>query len=131
MGRWPTRRRKTRLIEVLEDTGTKTLRYLYDFGDGWEHTIKIERLLNPMPSVDYPVPSGPQDGAHPKTSVARSATPSFSKRSQARSMSAMLSSPNGTTFDPNHLDFEAVNEEIEALAKKWARKPRPKKTRPA
>jgi hypothetical protein len=26
--------RKTRLIDVLEDTGTKTLKYLYDFGDG-------------------------------------------------------------------------------------------------
>ena len=34
--------RKTRLIDVLEDVGTKTLKYLYDFGDGWEHTVKIE-----------------------------------------------------------------------------------------
>jgi hypothetical protein len=36
-------RRKARLGDVLEDIGTKTLRYLYDFGDGWEHTIKVER----------------------------------------------------------------------------------------
>src|SRR5450755_1288446 len=26
----------------LDDIGAKTLRYIYDFGDGWEHTIKIE-----------------------------------------------------------------------------------------
>jgi hypothetical protein len=39
--------RKARLIDVLEDVGTKTLRYLYDFGDGWEHTVKGECLLDP------------------------------------------------------------------------------------
>jgi Plasmid pRiA4b ORF-3-like protein len=39
--------RKARLGDVLEDIGTKKLVYLYDFGDGWEHTIKIERLVDP------------------------------------------------------------------------------------
>ena len=39
---------------MLEDAGTKTLRYLYDFGDGWEHTIKIERMTEPEPGVAYP-----------------------------------------------------------------------------
>src|SRR5215207_8911618 len=34
--------RKARLDGVLADAGAKTLRYLYDFGDGWEHTIKLE-----------------------------------------------------------------------------------------
>src|SRR4029077_7531466 len=37
---------KARLGDILEDIGTKTLKYLYDFGDGWEHTIKIERLID-------------------------------------------------------------------------------------
>jgi hypothetical protein len=40
--------RKARLIDVLEDTATKTLRYLYDFGDGWGHTIKIEPIAAPQ-----------------------------------------------------------------------------------
>jgi hypothetical protein len=39
---------------VLEDVGTKTLRYLYDFGDGWEHTIKIERIMDAVPGIAYP-----------------------------------------------------------------------------
>ena len=46
--------RKARLGDVLEDIGTKTLRYLYDFGDGWEHTIKVERLIDPEPGALYP-----------------------------------------------------------------------------
>ena len=46
--------RKARLGDVLEDIGTKKLVYLYDFGDGWEHTIYVERLVDPEPGVLYP-----------------------------------------------------------------------------
>ena len=46
--------RKARLGDILEDIGTKSLAYLYDFGDGWEHTIKIEHLADPEPGVLYP-----------------------------------------------------------------------------
>ncbi|MDO8877182.1 MAG: plasmid pRiA4b ORF-3 family protein [Pseudolabrys sp.] len=53
-GDGPLDARKARLDDVLEDLGTKTLRYLYDFGDGWEHTLKIERLADPQPGVGYP-----------------------------------------------------------------------------
>ena len=34
--------------------GTMTLRYIYDFGDDREHTIKVERLIDPLPEVAYP-----------------------------------------------------------------------------
>lgn len=47
--------RKARLIDVLEDVGTKTIKYLYDFGDGWEHTIKVERVTEAVPGTAYPV----------------------------------------------------------------------------
>src|SRR5216683_1647785 len=53
-GDGPLDARKARLVDVLEDVGTKTLRYLYDFGDGWEHTIKIERIADAVPGVAYP-----------------------------------------------------------------------------
>ena len=46
--------RKARLGDILENIGTKSLKYLYDFGDGWEHTIKIERLIDPEPGILYP-----------------------------------------------------------------------------
>jgi len=43
-GDGPLDARKVRLVDVLEETGAKTLKYLYDFGDGWEHTVKLERI---------------------------------------------------------------------------------------
>jgi hypothetical protein len=33
--------------------GGKTFRYVYDFGDHWEHKIKVEKVL---PPDSYPVP---------------------------------------------------------------------------
>lgn len=29
--------------------------YEYDFGDGWEHTVQLEKVLAPDPAVRYPV----------------------------------------------------------------------------
>jgi len=54
-GEGPLDAKKARLIDVLEDAGTKTLKYLYDFGDGWEHTVKVERITDAIPGVAYPV----------------------------------------------------------------------------
>src|SRR5215211_855401 len=53
-GDGPLDARKARLVDVLEETGAKTLKYLYDFGDGWEHTIKVERIAEAVPGLAYP-----------------------------------------------------------------------------
>jgi pRiA4b ORF-3-like protein len=34
---------KARLVDVLEDVGARSLKYLYDFGDGWEHSVRTHR----------------------------------------------------------------------------------------
>ena len=87
----PLDARKARLISVLEDVGTKTLRYIYDFGDGWEHTIKIEGIADASPGVAYPRLVEATGRCPPKTSAARGAMPSFSKRSATPSTSVMPS----------------------------------------
>jgi len=50
----PADARKVTLLNILEDTGTKSFKYLYDFGDGWQHSIKIERVEPALPGNTYP-----------------------------------------------------------------------------
>ena len=45
---------KTTLAEVIEDTGARTINYLYDFGDSWDHKIKIGKISDPVPGELYP-----------------------------------------------------------------------------
>ena len=44
---------KTTLGQVIA-TGKKTINYIYDFGDNWEHRIKIGRITDPVPGELYP-----------------------------------------------------------------------------
>ena len=33
---------------------TRKFRYVYDFGDGWQHDIEFERIVEREPKVKYP-----------------------------------------------------------------------------
>jgi len=45
--------RKVRVGEVLGDVGSK-LRWDYDFGDGWEHDVVVEAIVDSDPKLRYP-----------------------------------------------------------------------------
>ena len=45
---------KATLLSVIEDVGVKTMRYIYDFGDDWQHTIKVERIFADVPGLAQP-----------------------------------------------------------------------------
>ena len=45
--------RRARLNQVLSKPKKKII-YEYDFGDGWEHEILLEKILQPDPAVRYP-----------------------------------------------------------------------------
>ena len=124
--------RKARLGDVLGDIGTKTLRYLYDFGDGWEHTIKVERLTGPEPSVLYPrliEASGrcpPEDCGGPwgyadLLEVIKDPT---------HERYAELTEWIADDFDPNIVDAARLTGAVAALANTWSRKPASKRARP-
>jgi hypothetical protein len=51
--------RTTHLFMVLGKVGAKAV-YTYDFGDGWEHAIVVEKVLPPEPGVAYPTCVGGQ-----------------------------------------------------------------------
>jgi hypothetical protein len=121
--------RKARLIDALEDT--KKLRYLYDFGDGWEHTIKVERLIDPEPGVLYPrliEATGrcpPEDVGGPwgyADLLDAIRDPKHERHAELKDWIA-------DDFDPNAVDTQCLTEEVTALAKSWSRKPPAKRTR--
>ena len=45
--------RTVRLFSVLGKVGAKAV-YTYDFGDGWEHAIAVEKVLSPEAGHAYP-----------------------------------------------------------------------------
>jgi hypothetical protein len=129
-GDGPLDARKARLIDALEDT--KTLRYLYDFGDGWEHTIKVEHLIDPEPGVLYPrliEATGrcpPEDVGGPwgyAELLDAIHDPRHERHGELKEWIA------DDDFDPNAVDARWLSGEVAALAKLWSRKPPAKRTR--
>ena len=124
--------RKARLGDILEDIGTKTLKYLYDFGDGWEHTIKIERLVDPKPGMLYPSlieakgHCPPEDVGGPwgyGELLEAIADPSHERHGEFKEWLA-------DDFDPHVVDIDRLSDEVAYLAKPWSRR-RPVKRRRA
>jgi hypothetical protein len=131
-GDGPLDARKARLIDVLEDTGAKTLHYIYDFGDNWGHTIKIERLIDPVPGIVYPrliEASGrcpPEDvGGPPGYEEFLAAIMDADHERHAE----MIEWTGFNSYAPTYVDIEAIDIELTDLAKRWARKPRKKTPR--
>ncbi len=45
--------RSVRLWQVVMRPNTR-FTYLYDFGDSWEHEVRVEKILAPEPGIHYP-----------------------------------------------------------------------------
>jgi len=130
-GDGPLVARQARLIDVLGDVSTKTLKYLYDFGDGWEHTIKIERLIDPLPGMAYPrliEAAGrcpPEDVGGPwgyAEFLAAIRDPNHDRHAEFKEWIA-------EDFDPNIIDADPLGEQVATLTKRWSRKATPKRPR--
>ncbi len=124
-GDGPLDARKARLIDVLEDVGTKTIKYLYDFGDGWEHTIKVERVTEAVPGIAYPVLLDargccpPEDVGGPwgyDEFLEALADPDHESHADMKVWA-------GRNYDPKVVAVEALAAAVAALAKAWTRKP--------
>src|SRR6516162_9283546 len=125
--------RKARLDDILQDIGTKTLKYLYDFGDGWEHTIKIERLIDPEPGMLYPrliEAKGrcpPEDIGGPwgyAEFLEALADPNHGRHGELKEWL-------DDDFDPHVVDVDRLSEDVAYLAEPWPRRPPVKRRRTA
>jgi len=46
--------RRVLLRKIAPREGAR-FEYLYDFGDNWEHTVVVEKILSSQPGVSYPL----------------------------------------------------------------------------
>ena len=134
LGEGPLNAEKATLQAVIEAAGAKTLKYLYDFGDGWEHTIKVERISEVASDAAYPVlieakgACPPEDVGGPpgyKEYLEAMADPDHERHDE-------LVQWRGPDFDPDDPHTARINAALVALAKRWNRKPstKQKKTSP-
>jgi hypothetical protein len=120
---------KTTLKKVVEDTGARSLTYLYDFGDGWEHTMRIERIDDAHPGLSYPIlidaigRCPPEDVGGPPGYEEFLAALSDPKHEAHADMLEWC--PGG--FDPNAVDPLQIEQALQKVASRWTRKPNVKK----
>jgi Plasmid pRiA4b ORF-3-like protein len=125
-GGGPLDARKARLVDGLEDSGTKTLKYLYDCG-GWEHTIKIERLIDPVPGAVYPRLIEALGRCPPEGGPWGYAE--FLEAITGHDRHAEFKERIGEDFDANVIDADRLGEQVATSAKRWSRNATPKRSR--
>jgi len=125
--------RKAQLDQVLEDVGTRKLVYIYDFGDGWDHTIKIERLVAPEPGVLYPRLIEAKGHCPPEDCGGPWGYAELLEaiKDPKHERHAELTDWVGGDFSPYVVDVDWLAEDVAELAERWARKTAPKRRRTA
>ena len=127
----PQDARKANLWQAIEDTGAETLTYLYDFGDGWEHTIRILRFDDAEAGRKYPAlieAAGrcpPEDVGGPwgyTDFLDAIADPDHEQHDD-------LTEWYGADFDPEDLPLDDLKAAVADLAARWTRTPRRRKTK--
>jgi hypothetical protein len=122
--------RRADLATALDAAGKKPLKYLYDFGDGWEHTIKVEATGPTSPGILYPrliqadgrCPPEDVGGPHGYADYLDAmADPRHERHDECVQW-------RGPGFDPNVVDVAVLTADVLALARKWSRAPARKRS---
>jgi len=126
----PLDAKKATLWDVIEDAGVMELMYLYDFGDGWEHTITIVEFDDADPNTKYPVLLD-ADGRCPPEDVGgpwgyAECLEAIDDPEHDRHKEMIEWWPDN--FDPAIAPVDDLKTCVANLAKRWNRKPRAKKS---
>ena len=126
----PMDAKKMTLEKLIDLTGTRTIQYIYDFGDDWDHSIRIERVNEAAPGMTYPRLLK-ATGACPPEDVGGAwgyeeflealADPDHEQHEDMVRWS-------GGDFDAEDAGIDSIIERFDRLARKWApraRKPKP------
>lgn len=118
---WPstepvTDERRVRLKPLMED-GLRRFTYLYDFGDHWEHIVKVEDLVPPKPGRPLIVCLAGENACPPEDVGGYPGYFEFLaalKDPTHEDHSSMLRWIGGS-FDPVAFDLAEVNERLTAI----------------
>jgi hypothetical protein len=125
-GSSPRPANKATLADLLAQTRNKTFQYVYDFGDDWRHTGKLEALAQAEPNTIYPRLLSAQ-GRCPPEDVG-------GPRGYAEYLRAMADPRHerhadmvewrGPDFDPTAVDDANIQKQLSRLAPRPRRKPK-------
>jgi len=125
-GDGPLDARKTTLQQALAQTGAKRFTYLYDFGDGWSHTVKLDKFETLPAGVDATFlvyakgPCPPEDCGGPfgyADLIDALQDPAHESHHDAFDIL-------GARFNPNTDPTRDCQAAVERTASRWIRKPR-------
>jgi len=127
-GDGPMDAKKTRLCDVINETGAKTIHYLYDFGDSWDHVITLERFFQDTDMIGLPMLLEAKGCCPPEDA---GGAPGYAAYVEAITDKTHPDHAGlrdwRPGFDPQKLDQTKLERDVDALAKKWQPKPRKKK----
>lgn len=113
-------------LDIFDDTAARTIHYHYDLGDGWNHVIEQERVLDAVPMASHPTLLA-AEGRWPPEGVGGPpgyqdfleifAYPDHEEHAQTLTWC-------GGAFDPRRPDIDRILAELDKLARRWAPRPR-------
>jgi hypothetical protein len=88
--------------------------YLYDYGDDWEHTLLVEKILPKAPEVTYPICIEGRRACPPEDCGGPYSFPEFVEavRDPNHEDHQMMLDWVGYAYDPGAFDREAVNRRL-------------------
>ncbi len=101
-------------LETIATQVKSKFRYVYDFGDSWEHTIEVEKILAADPDMNYPVciagerACPPEDCGGPGGYADLLEALSDPKHTEHDDLLEWI----GDEFDPEEFDLASVNDEL-------------------
>lgn len=104
-----------KLCDVVQGENA-TLKYTYDFGDRWEHTLTVEEIISPDAEVSYPIcltgkrACPPEDCGGPR---GYSELLEAQKHPDDPRYQGVLDWAED--FDPELFDLDAINDRLESL----------------
>lgn len=116
---------KGKTLEKLGVSPKQKIKYLYDFGDYWEHTIVIEKIYDQDSEI---IPPFCIEGARNCPPEDCGSTPGYEEIVQAMKNPRTKKAKEftqwlGYSYDPEEFDLEEINFALKMFQKKKGKKP--------